>query len=281
MSQLGRVRPARQPILWHRAGVAAPGAAAYHVAEMLETLAPGDVDVWIAMPREIEDPALHAAYDALMTDDERAKQRAFVFERNQRESLLTRALARTTLSRYRAVAPAAWRFVRNDHGRPYVDPPCGLFFNLSNHPTMVVCAVTEGVEIGVDVEPIDRGAAVVELAPTVFAVAERSALDRLGEPARHDRAISLWTLKESYIKARGKGLALPLDAFAFHFDEAAPRITFEPPIEDVPARWWFHTVDVAGHRVALTVERAGSRPPAVRVRTCVPLREPGDAGGSR
>jgi 4'-phosphopantetheinyl transferase len=242
-------------------------------ATLLETLARGHVDVWIAMPRELEDLALHAAYDALMTEAERTKQRAFVFEKNRRESLLTRALVRTALSRYRPTPPAAWRFAPNAFGRPYLEPPCGLLFNLSNHPTMVVCAVTDGVEIGVDVEPVARGASIVDLAPSVFAADEREDLARLDGPARLDRATSLWTLKESYIKARGMGLSLPLQAFAFHFDQPEPRITFEPPIEDDPERWWFRTFDVAEHRIALTVERAGPAPPVVRARTCIPLRD--------
>src|SRR5689334_19259784 len=80
-------------------------------------LGPGDVDVYIAMPERIE-PALLAAYDALMTESERERQRKFVFERNRREHRVTRALVRTTLSRYRPIAPSAWCFARNAHGCP-------------------------------------------------------------------------------------------------------------------------------------------------------------------
>jgi 4'-phosphopantetheinyl transferase len=236
----------------------------------LDALAPGEVDIWIARPSALDDPALYAACDALLSADERAKQRAFVFERNQRESLMTRALVRSALSRYRPVDPAAWQFVLNPYGRPYIDPPCGLSFNLSNHPTLVVCGVTESVEVGVDLEPISRGPTILDLAPSVFAPQERHDLERLDASARLDRAVTLWTLKESYVKARGQGLALPLDAFAFDLRDAEPRITFQPPLEDDPQRWWFGSFDFDHHRIALTVERAAPTPPLVRLRPCVP-----------
>ncbi len=83
-----------------------------------------------------------------------------MFERDRRAFLLTRALVRTTLSRYAAVGPADWTFVANVHGRPEIlDRPAGvpdLRFNMSHTDGLIACAVTIGREVGVDVEHIDR-----------------------------------------------------------------------------------------------------------------------------
>jgi 4'-phosphopantetheinyl transferase len=209
-------------------------------------LARNEVHVWIAVPRE----APHADWEALLLDDERRRRDAFVFEKNQIEFLATRGLVRTTLSRYRSIAPAEWRFRNGEHGRPEIDPPCGLRFNLSNHPGLVVCAVCEDADIGVDVEPISRGDEILGIADTVFAPGELATLN-----GRRDRAVSLWTLKESYIKARGMGLSLPLDRFSFDLDE---RLSVEPPIVDDVARWTFRTFDVDGFRIALCVDTGGA-----------------------
>ncbi|HVY38209.1 MAG TPA: 4'-phosphopantetheinyl transferase superfamily protein [Polyangia bacterium] len=230
------------------------------------------MDIWVADPSILESEALAAAYDALLTDEERAKVRSYRFERNRREALLARVLVRTALSRYRPVTPAAWRFTRNDFGRPAIDPPCGLFFNVSHRPTLAVCAVSPGLEVGVDVEPISNATAILEVAPRVFAPDEYASLLAVDADDRRRRAVTLWTLKESYIKARGQGLALPLDAFSFDVRDAGGwQVAFRPPIEDSPERWWFRTFDVGEHQIALTVERASGLAPTVRLRRCVPL----------
>ena len=74
-----------------------------------------------------------------------------------------------------------------------------------------------------------------------------------------DRFFLYWTLKESYIKARGMGLAIPLDAFAFTLHEAAaPTIAFMDGFDDRPERWQFwQTWPTAAHRLSLAVERTG------------------------
>ena len=231
------------------------------------------VDIWIAAPHEINDPELLALYDRLLSDDERGRQRAFVFDKHRREYLVAHALLRSTLSKYATTRPSEWRFSKNAYGRPAIEPPSGLRFNLSHHPTMVVCAVTTGAELGVDVEPLLRGNEILGIAEAAFASRELADLRALPEALARDRAVSLWTLKEAYIKARGLGLALPLDGFAFSFDEPQPHISFGPTIADEPQRWAFRTRDVNGHRIALAVECGEESEPEIRLHFNVPLRD--------
>ena len=47
------------------------------------------------------------AYLTLLTEDERERMARFVFERDRKAFLMTRALVRTMLSRYAAIAPLA------------------------------------------------------------------------------------------------------------------------------------------------------------------------------
>jgi len=65
-------------------------------------------------------------------------------------------------------------------------------------------------------------------------------------------------------RPRGMGLSLPLDGFAFSFDDVEPRISFAPKIADAPERWTFRTIDVLGHRIALALETA-DLPPILRL----------------
>jgi 4'-phosphopantetheinyl transferase len=221
------------------------------------------VDLYLLRPSDCA-PDDHAALLAWLHPAELERYHRFVFDRHRVEFLATRALVRRALSCYRPIAPADWRFRTNAYGRPEIDPPCGLTFNLANHPTLTVCAIRSGRELGVDVEPLTRGAEILAIADTVFAPDELAALRALPDAAQPDRALTLWTLKEAYIKARGMGLSLPLDGFAFSFDDVEPRISFAPKIADAPERWTFRTIDVLGHRIALALETA-DLPPILRL----------------
>ena len=83
-----------------------------------------EVHLWYLLPEATEDPALSAAYEALLSPEERARRDRYRFEHSRREYLLTRALARATLSRYAPVAPAAWT-VPAEPVRPPRDRPPG------------------------------------------------------------------------------------------------------------------------------------------------------------
>jgi 4'-phosphopantetheinyl transferase len=121
---------------------------------------------------------------------------------------------------------------------------------------MVVCLVASGGEVGVDVEPLSRAEQILRVAPEVFSAAERAQLELLHGAEKLDRAVSLWTLKESYIKARGMGLAIPLDKFAFVFGGAEQvRLEVDESLNDREDRWQFCLLDHAGHRIAVMAER--------------------------
>ena len=238
--------------------------------------------LWYAHPEDVTE-AITQACTPLLSEDERAQWQTFRFDRHRREYLTTRALVRTALSHYHPLAPEAWRFQTNPHGKPTVDPDCGLRFNLSNSLGLVVCLVAQGAEVGVDAEPIEHAEKVAELAPEVFSPLELAQLEALRGPEKLDRALSLWTLKEAYVKARGVGLSLPLNKFSFLFGGVEGiRLELDPCLSTEPARWRFCLVEYAGHRIALMAERATV--PELQVWEVRPLLAPPTrlaAGGER
>ena len=218
--------------------------------------------------------AQHDGYRALLSADEHERMARLVFERDRRRFLVTRALVRTMLSRYANVAPAAWSFIANVHGRPEIlDRPRGvpdLRFNVSHTEGLIACAVTIGREVGVDVEHIGRRLT-HDVAGRFFAPQEVSDLHALPADEQEKVFFDYWTLKEAYIKARGFGLALPLADFAFTLSPPSPpRITFDPSLDDDPATWqFFQDWPTPQHRLAVAVRRDGADLP-VRVRTVIP-----------
>jgi len=194
---------------------------------------------------------------AVLSADERARWRSLRFGQNRREYLATRILVRTALSHYYPLAPEAWRFQLNPHGKPHADPDCGLRFNLSNSLDMVVCLIAKGDEVGIDLESYARAKDILDLADDFFSSQELIQLEALRGPKRLNRALSLWTLKEAFIKARGTGLSLPLKRFSFLFDDLKGiRLELEPCLRDEPRRHWrFCLLDYAGHRIALVANK--------------------------
>lgn len=212
----------------------------------------------IAYPDDLLDEARVEACAALLSLDERARWQRYRFAHSRREYLATHALARTALSSVYACAPAAWRFTANEYGKPAIDPDCGLRFNLSNARGMVVCLLALGAEVGVDVEPTARAEKILALQAEVFSAKERMQLAALSVSEQFDRAVSLWTLKESYIKARGMGLKLPLRKISFLFGDAEGiRLELEPELHDTADRWQFCLIDHDGHRIAAMVQSSG------------------------
>lgn len=214
------------------------------------------------------------AYTTLMSADEHERMARFVFDKDRRAFLLTRALVRTMLSRYAAIPPAAWTFKANAHGRPEIlDRPPGvpdLRFNISHTNGLIGCAVTIGREVGIDVEHIGRHLT-HDVAGRHFAPSEVAELRALPAEQQPTVFFDYWTLKESYIKARGFGLALPLGDFAFTLKPPnAPVITFDPSMKDDPSTWQFlQDWPTPRHRLALAVRREGRDLP-VRIREVVP-----------
>lgn len=234
--------------------------------------------LWYAYPDDLlNEEAAHACF-RLLSEEERARWQALKFDKHRREYLATHALVRNALSQHRAVPPESWRFHSNAHGKPAIEPECGLRFNLSNSLGLVVCLIAEGVEVGVDVESRERAGSIAEIAPRMFAPLELAQLEHLREDQRPDRCLRLWTLKEAYIKARGMGLALPMNKFFFVFEsEKELRMEMDPNFDDVPERWQFCTVENAGHCISIMVEKLAdpelhvweSRPPAAAPRQLI------------
>lgn len=217
-----------------------------------------------------------SAYEQLMTPDEREKQRRFYFERHRHTCLVTRALCRTTLSRYARIDPRDWRFDENRYGRPHIRPGlCDrpIRFNLAHTEGLIACAVTLDREVGVDVEFIHRRGETVTLADRYFSASEVRDLHAVPAPEQRERFFHYWTLKESYIKARGLGLQVPLQQFSFHLlDESPIQISFDPKLSDNPNRWQFRLLrPTRRHVLALGVNHPRDQELAVSVAWTTPL----------
>lgn len=233
-----------------------------------------EIEIWYSDPASLEDPARWAAAFALLDCDERERLDRYHFERDRTLYLTGHALARRALSRHADVAPADWHFAAGRYGRPTVVAPTrmpSLQFNLAKTASLVACAVVRDREIGIDVEQIvDASPALIE---ECLAPGEIEQLRARPAPERGELFAIYWTLKESYIKARGFGLVLPVRRLAFELsDRASPCLTLdhlagsaddpEALVDDDPACWTFVCLrPTPRHRAAVCVDHARDAPP--------------------
>ncbi len=105
-------------------------------------------------------------------------------------------------------------FTTNDFHKPELANYDDFYFNLSHSGNFIICAIDQS-PIGVDIEKIediDMLVSEICLSPE-----EREHLEDLKKPERLPFFYTLWTLKESYIKALGTGMSEPLNSFSVRF----------------------------------------------------------------
>lgn len=112
-------------------------------------------------------------------------------------------------------SPKQLIFIKNDYGKPYLKlhTQYNLQFNISYSTNMMLIALSQGHEIGVDVEKIDININFLELAKNFFSMTEYKQLINVPSIEQASAFYRLWTLKEAVIKTLGKGLSYPLSSF--------------------------------------------------------------------
>lgn len=91
--------------------------------------------------------------------------------------------------------------------------PNDLRFNLTHSHGLALFALSQGRELGVDVERIRPEMAGEQIARRFFSASEVTALLALAPGLREEAFFHCWTRKEAYLKATGRGLTLALDSF--------------------------------------------------------------------
>lgn len=179
-----------------------------------------ETHLWYTKPDEVKDTSLLNQCLEVLSPCEKENVLRMRGEELQKRALLARALVRTTIARYQInsrVSPRSLKFTKNAHGKPEVllehssdweSPP--LQFNLSHTNSLIACGVTVGSPIGIDVEEKQRKTkhSILSLAGRYFTQYEVEVLAAISDPEiQCQEFIKLWTLKEAYVKALGRGFS--------------------------------------------------------------------------
>lgn len=159
---------------------------------------------------------LKARHGHWLSAAEQARLQRFTRPEPARLFLAGRILLRGSLAGVLGCEPADLDFGENAWGKPILLGSASPWqFNLSHSHGWLALALSRIGAVGVDTEYADRPNALPALARRYFSAHEQAWLAEVDGEAWRQRFFDIWTLKEAYIKAVGKGLAISLEGFGF------------------------------------------------------------------
>lgn len=181
-------------------------------------LQPDEVHVWrvsLVVPESVLQQLNH-----ILSETEAARAMLFRFMQDRRRWIVAHGVLRIILSRYLCVDPRLLHFDFNPYGKPFLVSPVqstALQFNLSHSRDLALYAFTYTRQVGIDVEYKRADVDYEAIARVSFSPNEQAVLHSLPGDVKHEAFYNCWTRKEAYIKARGKGMSMPLDQFDVSF----------------------------------------------------------------
>jgi len=222
-------------------------------------LGSNSVHVWKSFLDVDEETVQH--FFTLLSEQEKQKALRFHAARHRRKYIAAHGLLRVIVGGYAEADPKSLTFCTNQYGKPFLcadQKTIPLLFNLSHSHNLCMIAVCSGLEVGIDVEYMNRDINVLELANRFFSKREIEKISSLPEGLRNYAFFRCWTRKEAYLKAKGKGLFIELHRFEVSVlpTEPAAVLSADESPEDVD-RWHLFDLDpYPGYAGALSIAGA-------------------------
>ncbi|MFM1895168.1 MAG: hypothetical protein RLZZ385_242 [Pseudomonadota bacterium] len=218
----------------------------------------GEVHLWLVQMRDFMAPPQQEQLRQWLALDELRRVERLQFPLHRQRACVSRGLLRHILSLYHPQQPpASWQLRTSAHGRPLlVDSGLTpLHFNVSHSGDRLAIVFARHGVLGVDVEQVVARRHLRAIARRHFSAQEIAWFESLDAGQQTQRFFDLWTLKEAYIKARGLGLAIPLQQFSFELTAGAGiRAQFDSPLGEDGLPWVFRLYDLPGARLAVAVQ---------------------------
>lgn len=175
------------------------------------------MDIWSIYLRPILDSGKEwMQIIPLMNSQQQTKIQKFRQPEDQLRTLCGELLLQGYALEQWRIPPSSLVKKYNAYGKPELVEHPSCYYNISHSGDWVVAAF-DNQPVGIDIEhisPIE-----MSIAERFFSLSEVSLLREQNEEQQQFLFYDLWTLKESYIKAEGAGLSIPLDSFSFEFRE--------------------------------------------------------------
>ncbi|MBU5265936.1 4'-phosphopantetheinyl transferase family protein [Virgibacillus proomii] len=162
------------------------------------------------IPREIHEEQLDGLI-SFLTTEKQVKLTKLIHKKDLYRSLLGEIIIRFIIMKRYNMRNDNIKFIYNHFGKPDLYNHPDFSFNISHSGSWVICAINHQ-EIGIDIEEI-KPLPYLSIASSCFAKEELEDIRMRNKEDQLRYFFDLWTLKESFIKFYGKGLAIPLKSF--------------------------------------------------------------------
>lgn len=205
--------------------------------------------LYVASVAPLCDADLYRLAYGTVSEERRKKTDTYRFEKDRRLSLGVETLLNGALAE-RGIRGLPSRIVRDENGKPYFEGG-EVRFSLSHAGEYVACALSDA-PVGCDIEQICD--ADLRIAERFFSKEEyENILSEKTAEGRSERFFRYWTLKESFAKVTGKGLAQPFASFTVRWDKEGKPLS---PSIDGKGYAFTEYDGLKGYRAALCAARA-------------------------
>ena len=139
-------------------------------------------------------------FSELLTEDEIARSKSYLDEKDRQRFILSRGMLRSILAKYLSEPAENIRFAKDENNKPFIRiKTTEVHYNIAHAGDWVLIAVS-GSPVGIDVEQIRDDLDYGEILPLCFNGDEAASIHS------QKQFYKLWTRKEALVKATGKGI---------------------------------------------------------------------------
>jgi len=145
----------------------------------------------------------------ILCSEERKRADRLLSARAKCRFILAHAASRIILSRYLGIDAKRVVIKPGKNGKPGLSGAAartGICFNLSHSADIALVGISENRDIGIDIEQVRPVFSMDKICRRFFAESEIRMLASAPEDMRTGLFFRLWTMKEAFLKAEGKGL---------------------------------------------------------------------------
>lgn len=178
------------------------------VAHQPQALLAGKIHLYVISVADMQH--VETELVSYINQDEEARASRFINPQHGRQYRCIRGMLRKLLAHYLSSTPGEIQFEYAEHGKPLLKGNANLHFNLSHSRDMAAFAFKLEHEVGVDIEYMRPQKDLLGMMRHIGSEKEQAELKNMHEADADQAFYRLWTRKEAFIKAVGRGLGMGL-----------------------------------------------------------------------